>query len=262
MPVRRSTPGTTRRAFNTCQASRLPTISSSIIVSQPSRSSLGMAASPQHHDTVPDGLAARPRQVGHADHRSATGPFLVRLGNLEITMNASASGDRRAVRSRAVTYVAALLLAAAAVLAVGDGCDGGREGERCNPSLSHNDCDNGLTCQQPGTCVESYCCPDLPTSSSSPSSPAPRGTRGYEPPARVTGLEAGEGGCMPHEGAPRGRSDHRSRTNTWARPSRPRSARRASRRSRPRSRRTWARSSALVRRPSPCWARRTSTRQG
>jgi hypothetical protein len=38
-------------------------------------------------------------------------------------------------------------------------CDGGREGDRCNPNLSHNDCDDGLVCVQPATCVESYCCP-------------------------------------------------------------------------------------------------------
>ncbi len=82
-------------------------------------------------------------------------------------MNAS-SVDRRAVRTRAVGYVSALLVASAGMLAAGEGCDGGREGERCNPSLSHNDCDNGLTCQQPGTCAENYCCPDPPVSSSSP----------------------------------------------------------------------------------------------
>jgi hypothetical protein len=49
------------------------------------------------------------------------------------------------------------------VLAVGNGCDGGREGERCNPNVSHNECDDGLTCVQPATCVENYCCPAGPS---------------------------------------------------------------------------------------------------
>src|ERR1700733_3860470 len=61
--------------------------------------------------------------------------------------------------------VIALLLALAPLA---NGCDGGREGERCNPDLSHNDCDDGLTCQQPSTCAENYCCPADPTKSSNP----------------------------------------------------------------------------------------------
>ncbi len=39
------------------------------------------------------------------------------------------------------------------------GCDVGNEGERCNPSLSHDECGAGLSCQQPVDCPETYCCP-------------------------------------------------------------------------------------------------------
>lgn len=55
-----------------------------------------------------------------------------------------------------------------AFLVVTNGCDGGREGERCNPDLSHDECDDGLTCQQPSTCVENYCCPTPASGSSNP----------------------------------------------------------------------------------------------
>jgi hypothetical protein len=50
--------------------------------------------------------------------------------------------------------------------AVFGACDGGNEGDRCNPDLSHNDCSAGLTCQTPSTCVENYCCPADPSKSS------------------------------------------------------------------------------------------------
>ena len=46
-------------------------------------------------------------------------------------------------------------LAAAAL-----GCQQGAEGDYCNPDLSHNECNSGLSCQQPALCPESYCCPD------------------------------------------------------------------------------------------------------
>jgi len=59
------------------------------------------------------------------------------------------------------------LTAVAALLMLIPACDGGREGDRCNPNLSHNDCDDGLTCIAPSTCVETYCCPSDPTKSTS-----------------------------------------------------------------------------------------------
>ena len=66
---------------------------------------------------------------------------------------------------KSLTFTSIALLG---VLAFGNGCDGGREGERCNPNLSHNECDDGLTCIQPSTCVENYCCPANPSASTSP----------------------------------------------------------------------------------------------
>jgi hypothetical protein len=48
------------------------------------------------------------------------------------------------------------------------GCDQGKEGDRCNPDLSHDECNSGLTCQQPATCAENYCCPTPASSSSNP----------------------------------------------------------------------------------------------
>jgi hypothetical protein len=47
-------------------------------------------------------------------------------------------------------------------------CDQGKEGDRCNPDLSHDECNSGLTCQQPATCAENYCCPTPASSSSNP----------------------------------------------------------------------------------------------
>jgi hypothetical protein len=46
------------------------------------------------------------------------------------------------------------------------GCDTGNEGDRCNPDLSHNECNSGLVCTQPTDCPENYCCPTDVTSSS------------------------------------------------------------------------------------------------
>ncbi len=54
-------------------------------------------------------------------------------------------------------------------------CDEGNEGDRCNPNLSHDECNDGLTCQQPlcamsttRTEPENYCCPADPSKSSNP----------------------------------------------------------------------------------------------
>ncbi len=59
----------------------------------------------------------------------------------------------------------ALLIASAWAVTLFGACDGGNEGDRCNPDLSHNDCGAGLTCQTPSTCVENYCCPADPSTS-------------------------------------------------------------------------------------------------
>jgi hypothetical protein len=68
-------------------------------------------------------------------------------------------------------------LLAAALLAVAiTGCDTSQEGDRCNPSLSHDECNSGLSCAVPPNCSlatephspyangEAYCCPTNGTS--------------------------------------------------------------------------------------------------
>jgi hypothetical protein len=59
-----------------------------------------------------------------------------------------------------------LLLVSLALFGVG--CHEGAEGDRCNPDLipSQSECNSGLTCQVPSTCVEAYCCPMQLSSSS------------------------------------------------------------------------------------------------
>jgi hypothetical protein len=61
----------------------------------------------------------------------------------------------------------AVLLASALVLASTQGCNQGREGDRCNPGLlaqSEDECGSGLVCTQPTDCPENYCCPPDGTS--------------------------------------------------------------------------------------------------
>jgi hypothetical protein len=54
----------------------------------------------------------------------------------------------------------ALLVALGGVaLGGGGGCNIGQEGERCNPSLTHDECGAGLACTNPTNCPEYYCCP-------------------------------------------------------------------------------------------------------
>jgi len=53
------------------------------------------------------------------------------------------------------TMMRLLVLASLCMLA----CEEGREGDRCNPDLSHDECGSGLSCQQPVNCPENYCCP-------------------------------------------------------------------------------------------------------
>ena len=58
---------------------------------------------------------------------------------------------------------------------MGSACNQGSEGDRCNPALidpttssNHDECGSGLSCQQPATCAESYCCPQDPSTSTDP----------------------------------------------------------------------------------------------
>ncbi len=59
-----------------------------------------------------------------------------------------------------------LFLLSLALFAVG--CHEGSEGDRCNPSLppDQSECNSGLTCTVPSTCVAAYCCPAQASSSS------------------------------------------------------------------------------------------------
>lgn len=63
-----------------------------------------------------------------------------------------------------IGLLAASLSVAVAVAVAGGGCTaeewgGGGEGDRCNASLSHDECGSGLQCTQPDLCPETYCCP-------------------------------------------------------------------------------------------------------
>ena len=91
---------------------------------------------------------------------------------------------------------AALLVSSMALALAAPGCNEGGEGNRCNPLLSHDECGgSNLVCSGPGTshplpgsCVENYCCPPDPTTSSNPE------CNGTDPVCGVMdgGSEAGE----------------------------------------------------------------------
>lgn len=63
--------------------------------------------------------------------------------------------------------IGVVLFTLAGALALGGtgGCNIGQEGERCNPSLTHDECGSGFACTQPVDCPETYCCPTSGTSS-------------------------------------------------------------------------------------------------
>lgn len=56
---------------------------------------------------------------------------------------------------RTIGSIAALAFVAGITVA----CSVGREGERCNPARSSDECAAGLACTQPPDCPETYCCP-------------------------------------------------------------------------------------------------------
>jgi hypothetical protein len=66
--------------------------------------------------------------------------------------------------SKRIRIALPLLAGLAALTSAASGCDVGNEGERCNPSLSHDECNSGLKCTQPPDCPENYCCPTSGTS--------------------------------------------------------------------------------------------------
>src|SRR5579872_154111 len=79
-------------------------------------------------------------------------------------MNTNVNSKTRRTSSR-IMSLAALVVG---MVLLGAGCHEGAEGDRCNPVAAANgedECNSGLSCQTPFTCVESYCCPaDLATS--------------------------------------------------------------------------------------------------
>ncbi len=61
------------------------------------------------------------------------------------------------MRTRTLTaYLASLTATIALVLLA---CNQGSQGDRCNPNLSHDECNSGLSCMSPPLCPEAYCCP-------------------------------------------------------------------------------------------------------
>jgi hypothetical protein len=66
----------------------------------------------------------------------------------------------RSNRNAWLARLAALSALGALLVASTNGCDdtGGKEGDRCNPLVLHDECNDGLHCTQ-ATCSEAYCCP-------------------------------------------------------------------------------------------------------
>src|ERR1700722_302824 len=85
--------------------------------------------------------------------------------------------------------------------AIGVACEQGAEGDRCNPDLSHDECDNGLTCQQPVNCPENYCCPTSGKSSDPFCQPGCNGGLAAICAADPTAAECVDSGPAPDGGA-------------------------------------------------------------
>ena len=82
-------------------------------------------------------------------------------------MNTNVKKQHRGNISRVVSLAALLV----GIALVGTACKQGEEGDRCNPVAAANgedECNSGLSCQMPSTCVENYCCPADPTKSTNP----------------------------------------------------------------------------------------------
>jgi len=68
--------------------------------------------------------------------------------------------------SRLLRFASLALIVGGVLLLGPNGCLQGREGDRCNPTLTNvngsneDECGSGLACGQPVDCPESYCCPD------------------------------------------------------------------------------------------------------
>jgi hypothetical protein len=94
-------------------------------------------------------------------------------------MNTTESPNRTPIFARLGSKLSLLGVVIGLAIA-GLGCNEGQEGDRCNPDLSHNECNSGLACtgastdkaskapyvfEDPSTwtpnapCPENYCCP-------------------------------------------------------------------------------------------------------
>jgi len=80
-------------------------------------------------------------------------------------MTSNSQKNRKSSFTRIISCAFAVVLLAGGIGA----CDGGKEGDRCNPlQTDHNECGAGLSCQMPSSCVENYCCPTPASKSSDP----------------------------------------------------------------------------------------------
>jgi hypothetical protein len=79
------------------------------------------------------------------------------------------SNEHSSTHKSMTTKISAFAIVALLATAITNGCDGGHEGDRCNPDQTdHNECGAGLTCQLPAPCAENYCCPTPASKSSNP----------------------------------------------------------------------------------------------
>ncbi len=104
----------------------------------------------------------------------------------------------------------ALVVGSSAIAILSAGCDQGSEGDRCNPDLSHNECNDGLVCTQPVDCPENYCCPASGNSSNPNCQPgcnggqasicAAGGDADCDSGSSGTGEDGGSEGAAPQDG--------------------------------------------------------------
>jgi hypothetical protein len=88
-------------------------------------------------------------------------------GKRREVMNTNITPKKRSISFRVVALAGIVL----GTVLFGTACHEGAEGDRCNPVAAANgedECNSGLTCQSPFTCVESYCCPANLSSSTNP----------------------------------------------------------------------------------------------
>ncbi len=78
----------------------------------------------------------------------------------------SSSSNRKSIS--VIVRIVVLTVIVLTALLSGVACNEGREGDRCNPVSAANgedECGSGLSCQTLSVCMESYCCPSNPATS-------------------------------------------------------------------------------------------------